>query len=60
MDIFEPPPHLVILQTGHWMLNHRVDSALPGYLMPGAHMATNDLSRMPPQIPRAYSAIASL
>jgi hypothetical protein len=53
MDIFELPPHLVILQTEHWMLNHRVDSALPGDLMPGARMATNDLWRMPPQIPRA-------
>ena len=49
MDAFEPPPHLVILQTEHWMLNHRVDSALPGYLVLGARMATNDLSRMPPQ-----------
>jgi diadenosine tetraphosphate (Ap4A) HIT family hydrolase len=48
MDIFEPPSHLVILQTEHWMLNHRVDSALPGYLMLGARMPTNDLCRMPP------------
>jgi diadenosine tetraphosphate (Ap4A) HIT family hydrolase len=49
MDIFEPPPRLVILRTEHWMLNHRVDSALPGYLMLGARMPTNDLWRMPPQ-----------
>jgi diadenosine tetraphosphate (Ap4A) HIT family hydrolase len=47
MDSFEPPRHLVILETEHWVLNHRVDSALPGYLMLGARMPTNDLSRMP-------------
>jgi diadenosine tetraphosphate (Ap4A) HIT family hydrolase len=47
--IFEPPQHLVILQTEHWVLNHRVDSALPGYLMLGARMPTNDLSLMPPE-----------
>jgi diadenosine tetraphosphate (Ap4A) HIT family hydrolase len=49
MGDFEPPKHLVILQTEHWVLNHRVDSALPGYLMLGAQMPTNDLHRMPPQ-----------
>jgi diadenosine tetraphosphate (Ap4A) HIT family hydrolase len=46
---FEPPKHLVILQTEDWVLNHRVDSALPGYLMLGARMPTNDLSLMRPQ-----------
>jgi diadenosine tetraphosphate (Ap4A) HIT family hydrolase len=40
---------LVILQTEDWVLNHRVDSALPGYLMLGARMPTNDLSLMRPQ-----------
>jgi diadenosine tetraphosphate (Ap4A) HIT family hydrolase len=49
MGIFEPPKHLVILQTEHWVLNHRVDSALPGYLMLGARVPTNDLSLMPPE-----------
>jgi diadenosine tetraphosphate (Ap4A) HIT family hydrolase len=49
MGDFEPPKHLVILQTEHWVLNHRVDSALPGYLMLGARMPTNDLYRMRPQ-----------
>jgi diadenosine tetraphosphate (Ap4A) HIT family hydrolase len=46
---FEPPRHLVILRTEDWVLNHRVDSALPGYLMLGARMPTNELSRMRPQ-----------
>jgi diadenosine tetraphosphate (Ap4A) HIT family hydrolase len=45
---FEPPRHLVILQTEHWMLSHRLDSALPGYLMLGAQKPTNELSLMPP------------
>jgi diadenosine tetraphosphate (Ap4A) HIT family hydrolase len=49
MGDFEPPKHLVILQTEHWVLNHRVDSALPGYLMLGTRMPTNDLYRMRPQ-----------
>jgi diadenosine tetraphosphate (Ap4A) HIT family hydrolase len=47
MESFDPPKHLVILQTEHWVLNHRVDSALPGYLMLGARLPTNDLSLMP-------------
>jgi diadenosine tetraphosphate (Ap4A) HIT family hydrolase len=41
---FQPAKHLVILQTEDWVLNHRVDSALPGYLVLGARMPTNDLS----------------
>jgi hypothetical protein len=41
---FEPPKHLVILRTEDWALNHRVDTALPGYLMLGARLPTNDLS----------------
>jgi diadenosine tetraphosphate (Ap4A) HIT family hydrolase len=44
---FVPPEHLVILQTRDWVLNHRVDTALPGYLMLGARVPTNDLSAMP-------------
>ena len=46
MGDFEPPKHLVILQTEHWVLNHRVNSTLPGYLMLGARAPTNDLSMM--------------
>jgi diadenosine tetraphosphate (Ap4A) HIT family hydrolase len=45
---FEPPKHLVIIETEHWMLSHRVDSALSGYLMLGAQKPTNELSLMPP------------
>jgi len=49
MISFEPPGHLVIVRTEHWVLNHRVDSALPGYLMLGACAPTNDLSTMRPE-----------
>jgi diadenosine tetraphosphate (Ap4A) HIT family hydrolase len=46
---FQPAKHLVILQTEDWVLNHRVDSALPGYLMLGARVPTNDLSLLCPE-----------
>jgi diadenosine tetraphosphate (Ap4A) HIT family hydrolase len=46
---FQPAKHLVILQTEDWVLNHRVDSALPGYLVLGARMPTNDLSLLRPE-----------
>jgi hypothetical protein len=39
----------VILQTEHWVLNHRVDTALPGYLMLGVRIPTNDLSLLGPE-----------
>jgi diadenosine tetraphosphate (Ap4A) HIT family hydrolase len=49
MGTFQIPKHLIILQTANWVLNHRVDSALPGYLVLGSRMATNDLSLMGPE-----------
>jgi diadenosine tetraphosphate (Ap4A) HIT family hydrolase len=45
-DGFQPPEHLVITQTDDWILNHRVDTALPGYLMLGARASTNRLAAM--------------
>ena len=48
MGDFQIPEHLIILRTGHWILNHRVDSSLPGYLMLGAGVSANDLSLMHP------------
>ncbi|MCO8170341.1 HIT family protein [Pseudomonas sp. 21LCFQ02] len=33
------PEHLIIFETGHWVLNHHMASALPGYLMLGAKTA---------------------
>jgi diadenosine tetraphosphate (Ap4A) HIT family hydrolase len=43
---FQPPEHLVITQTDDWILNHRVDTALPGYLMLGAKAPTNRLAAL--------------
>jgi diadenosine tetraphosphate (Ap4A) HIT family hydrolase len=40
--------HLIILRTAHWILNHRVDSAPPGYLILGARAPVNELSLMHP------------
>ena len=46
-ESFQPPAHLMVLETEHWTINHRVDSALPGYLMLASRMHTNDLEAMP-------------
>jgi diadenosine tetraphosphate (Ap4A) HIT family hydrolase len=48
MGDYQIPEHLVILRTAHWILNHRRDSALPGYLMLGARTPVNELSLMHP------------
>jgi diadenosine tetraphosphate (Ap4A) HIT family hydrolase len=44
---FRPPDHLILHETEHWILNHRVDASLPGYLMLGARAETNKLYEMP-------------
>ena len=44
MDI---APHLIIHETRHWMINHRINSALPGYLMLSAKAATRSLATLP-------------
>jgi diadenosine tetraphosphate (Ap4A) HIT family hydrolase len=49
MGNFQIPERLIILRTEDWVLNHRVDTALPGYLMMGARTPTNDLSLMHPE-----------
>jgi diadenosine tetraphosphate (Ap4A) HIT family hydrolase len=54
---FQPPEYLVITQTDDWVLNHRVDAALPGYLMLGARAPTNRLAAMPR---RALSELGEL
>ncbi|MGI8397486.1 HIT family protein [Agrobacterium deltaense] len=38
------PPHLHITRNAHWSVNHRVNSALPGYLIIASAKVTNDLS----------------
>ncbi|UVK46432.1 HIT family protein [Mesorhizobium sp. AR07] len=41
------PQPLQISATDFWLLSHRTDSALPGYLMLGSKLPTNDLSELP-------------
>ncbi|MFK8328700.1 HIT family protein [Pseudomonas sp. BJa5] len=44
MDI---PPRLIIHESRYWVLNHRMDSALPGYLMLSAKQMTHSLAALP-------------
>lgn len=44
MDI---SPHFIIHETNHWIINHHLASALPGYLMLGAKMQTTSLAELP-------------
>ncbi|HSI85250.1 MAG TPA: hypothetical protein VK970_15795 [Candidatus Methylacidiphilales bacterium] len=44
---FRPPTHLILAETEHWMLNHRVDASLPGYLMLASRVETNHLHALP-------------
>ena len=37
----------LILRTDDWQVSHRIDSALPGYLIVGARKSTGELSQMP-------------
>ena len=46
MDI---PPRFIIYESSHWVVNHRIDSALPGYLMLCAKQMTNSLAALPEQ-----------
>ncbi|RUM00161.1 HIT family protein [Rhizobium chutanense] len=40
----EIPPHFHVAETSGWLVNHRMNSALPGYLMISSKTDTNDLS----------------
>jgi diadenosine tetraphosphate (Ap4A) HIT family hydrolase len=42
----EVPRRLIIFQSEHWTLNHRIDCALPGYLMLGARAPVSELSSL--------------
>lgn len=37
------PRQFHLLETEHWLINHRIDSALPGYLMIGSKRYVDDL-----------------
>ncbi len=45
---FIPPEHLIIVETEHWLISHRVDSHLPGYLMVGSKAETTNLFELAP------------
>jgi diadenosine tetraphosphate (Ap4A) HIT family hydrolase len=42
----EIPQHFYIAETEGWSVNHRINSALPGYLMISSKRFTNDLSEL--------------
>jgi diadenosine tetraphosphate (Ap4A) HIT family hydrolase len=42
-------PQFIVHETEHWVLNHHLSSALPGYLMLGARAATASLSELAPE-----------
>lgn len=44
MDI---PARFIIHETRHWVVNHRINSALPGYLMLSAKVPTSSLAALP-------------
>lgn len=41
-------PHFIVHETDHWILNHHLSSALPGYLMLGAKTQTTLLAELAP------------
>ena len=45
----EIPSTFIVHQTAHWTVNHRLNSALPGYLMLSARQMTNSLAELPAQ-----------
>ena len=40
---FEIPNELIIKETEHWIVNHRVGTRLPGYMMVGARKETAEV-----------------
>lgn len=43
------PPRFTIHESPYWVVNHRMDSALPGYVMLSAKQMTNSLAELGPQ-----------
>lgn len=40
-------PHFILHETTHWIVNHHLASALPGYLMLGSKHHVNSLAQLP-------------
>ncbi|WP_454853864.1 HIT family protein [Rhizobium binxianense] len=61
----EIPERFHILETENWLVNHRMNSALPGYLMVSSRTFTNELaelsadalSELGPLLAKAQSAV---
>jgi len=47
----EIPSRFRVYETDFWLINHRLDSALPGYLMLGSKLPIGDLSEVPDNAP---------
>lgn len=45
----EIPEQFHVCETTGWLVNHRINSALPGYLMISSRSFTNDLSELSPE-----------
>ena len=43
----EIAPHFILHETTHWLVNHHLASALPGYLMLGSKHHVNSLAQLP-------------
>ena len=41
------PQHFILHETEHWIVNHRLNSALPGYVMLGARANVSALHELP-------------
>jgi diadenosine tetraphosphate (Ap4A) HIT family hydrolase len=46
----EVPQHFHVAETEGWSVNHRVNSALPGYLIISSKTFTDDLSELPSEV----------
>ncbi|TMU71868.1 HIT family protein [Pseudomonas fluorescens] len=42
----EIAPHFIVHETDHWIINHHLASALPGYLMLGTKIDTTSLAEL--------------
>jgi diadenosine tetraphosphate (Ap4A) HIT family hydrolase len=64
----EIPEQFHVSETSGWLVNHRINSALPGYLMVSSRSFTNDLSELSPEalaelgplIARAQTALGTV
>ena len=44
----EIAPHFILHETDHWIINHHLSSALPGYLMLSTKVRTTSLTQLSP------------